>query len=278
MDEPRELTVGGVWGRWTILSPKYMREEPNGVRRAVVDCRCSCSNTKTVLAGNIRRGLSTSCGACLMPERPEAGDVIGQWTVLSVSGNHAVCECSCGNVRPVYVYSLGSDSLSCGHGNDGRRRAKLRRIWNLMIQRCYMEGCIGWEDYGGRGITVCEEWRDSFEAYYGWAIGQGYEMLSGMQIDRIDNEQGYSPENCRVTDAKTNARNKRNTVFVTAWGERKALTAWMEDERCTAEYATAWHRIRTGVVPEIALTAKRIMPAHYSRRQRIDSGGQDALF
>jgi hypothetical protein len=122
-----------------------------------------------------------------------------------------------------------------------------------MIQRCTLEGCVGWEDYGGRGITVCEEWRSDFEAFYEWSVEQGYEMLSGLQLDRQDNERGYSPENCRFVDSKTNARNKRNTVMVTAWGESKALPAWIEDPRCVVEYATAWWRIRQGWQPEEAL-------------------------
>ena len=250
-----ELVLGSNWGKWTIASPTYIKVMPNGAKRIVVDCKCECDTEKKgVIRGNIVRGLSTSCGACLKISRPEPGDIIGEWRILSVEENHARCECSCGKVRHVYLYTLGTDSRSCGHGNDGRRRSKLRRIWKLMLQRCYLEGSDGWDDYGGRGISVCDEWRNSFEVYYEWAIANNYRMLSGLQIDRIDNDGNYSPENCRITDRKTNARNKRNTRFVTAWGETKALSAWDEDERCKAPYPTVWVRISKGWDPERALS------------------------
>ena len=76
-----------------------------------------------------------------------------------------------------------------------------------MKQRCYRESHKNYHLYGGRGIRVCKEWRESFDAFLDWAKRNGYR--SGLQIDRIDNEKGYCPENCRFVTPAENARNKR---------------------------------------------------------------------
>ena len=93
-----------------------------------------------------------------------------------------------------------------------------------MIQRCENPNDKGFFRYGGRGITVCEEWANSFEAFRDWALANGYR--DDLTIDRIDNDGNYCPENCRWATARTQANNTRKTRFLTYKGETHSVTEW----------------------------------------------------
>lgn len=73
--------------------------------------------------------------------------------------------------------------------------------------RCYDDKCKDYKHYGGRGITVCDEWLNGFQAFYDWAMSHGY--ADNLSIDRIDNEKGYSPDNCRWVTASEQNKNRR---------------------------------------------------------------------
>jgi hypothetical protein len=129
-----------------------------------------------------------------------------------------LCTCDCGKVVTVISCNLRTgNTTSCGcygrqrkseanitHGLTGTR---LHRIWRAMNTRCYNENFFAYKYYGGRGITICDEWRKDFKAFHDWAMGHGYS--DALTIDRIDNNKGYFPDNCRwVTMAEQN-KNKR---------------------------------------------------------------------
>lgn len=84
---------------------------------------------------------------------------------------------------------------------------RLRRIWNGMKSRCMNPNCISWDNYGGRGIFICKEWRINFDSFLEWALTHGY--ADGLSIDRIDNDDGYYPDNCRWATAKEQSTNRR---------------------------------------------------------------------
>lgn len=167
----------------------------------------------------------------------------------------AVYKCDCGNTTCQIRFDVLSGKVkSCGchriaigveHGKMRRRHGDtgkpLHNLWHLIKIRCLDPGQENYKDYGGRGITVCQEWRDSYEAFRDWALANGYQ--TGLQIDRRDNNGNYEPDNCHFVTCKENNRNRRNTPFVTAWGETKPLSAWAEDARCTVSYQTLWQRI-----------------------------------
>jgi hypothetical protein len=97
----------------------------------------------------------------------------------------------------------------------GLTKHKLYQVRKNMIGRCYTKSYKPYPKYGGRGIKVCKEWKDSMKSFYDWAISAGYK--EGLSIDRIDNDKGYYPENCRFTDRKTQQNN-------TGWALANILT------------------------------------------------------
>lgn len=129
------------------------------------------------------------------------------------------CQCDCGNVTIVDYWNLKSgNTTSCGcvHRESirthGEANSRLHGVWKNMKARCYYEGAEGYKNYGGRGISVCDEWRNSFEAFRNWAYSNGYDDSKPMKectLDRIDANGNYCPENCRWVDFHTQALNKR---------------------------------------------------------------------
>jgi hypothetical protein len=120
------------------------------------------------------------------------------------------------------------------------KKTKAYRAWRGIRYRCTVRTAHNYSDYGGRGIKVCEAWLSSFANFFA-DMGA---PLPGQSIDRIDNSVGYFRENCRWTDSFTQARNKRNNAYVTAFGETKSLSAWAEDDRCVVKLSALTKRIR----------------------------------
>jgi hypothetical protein len=156
---------------------------------------------------------------------------------INKSGHYYwICKCDCGSVKEISTANLRSNVIkSCGcyqkemasianktHGQS-QRKTKEYYSWTGMRKRCNQKNCEDYKDYGGRGITVCERW-DSFENFLA-DMGKAPE---GHSLDRIDVNKGYSPENCKWSDSKTQARNKTNTRWITYNGVTKALAEWAE--------------------------------------------------
>jgi hypothetical protein len=150
------------------------------------------------------------------------GYTFGQWTVLHRDTDRVtkywVCRCSCGTVKSVCIDNLkGGTSLRCQKckgelsrkrmTTHGESKTKLYYVWLTMRNRCYRSEVKGYERYGGRGITVCEEWRKSYESFRDWAMDNGYR--EGLEIDRVDNDGNYEPSNCRWVTRLENMQNTR---------------------------------------------------------------------
>lgn len=112
------------------------------------------------------------------------------------------------------------------HLTHGKTHTKLYGVRTAMIQRCYNPNNQSYPNYGARGISVCDEWREDFQSFYYWAMSSGY--AEGMSIDRIDNNGNYCPENCRWATATEQGNNKRNNVFIECNGERHSMKEWSE--------------------------------------------------
>lgn len=146
-----------------------------------------------------------------------------------------LCRCDCGNTKSVYRGCLTSgDVRSCGcyrneHRHEyglkhGLSNSKLYAVWAEMIQRCTNPNAHNYYRYGGRGIEVCKEWLHSFDSFYSWAIDNGYQ--DGLSIDRINNQDGYHPLNCRWVDRITQANNTRINHLVTYNNMTKTIAEW----------------------------------------------------
>ncbi len=119
---------------------------------------------------------------------------------------------------------------------------RLFYVRHTILCRCYRKKQNDYPRYGGRGIRVCNEWRHSWRAFLDWALSHGYRQ--GLQIDRIDNNGDYCPENCHFVTPKENARNKRNNRRITFRGETHLLCEWSERTGLTKHLI--YYRINVG--------------------------------
>jgi len=158
------------------------------------------------------------------------------------------CKCDCGNEKIVLTQDLKSKKVqSCGCFQIEARMThqlsnhKLYRVWVSMINRCYDPKTRHYKDYGGRGIFVCEEWRNNFKIFYDWCMENNYE--EGLTVDRTDNDKEYSPSNCRLLSIQAQQFNKRNNIWIEYNGERRLLKDW--SVILNIKYSTLFSRIYT---------------------------------
>lgn len=212
----------------------------------------------------------------------KVGDKIHDLTILHMFQKHehgqmktyAICKCICYNFTCTKLAAIVSgNTRSCGclfikpnhkgkqkerifkHGN-GNLDDRLYRIWCAMKSRCRNPKTIGYHNYGGRGIKVCEDWINHFPLFKEWSLSNGY--ADNLSIDRIDVNGNYCPENCKwATQAEQCANrrnNRRDTVFITAYGETKTAWNWLSDPRCSVKSITTLiYRIGAGWNPEEAV-------------------------
>lgn len=106
----------------------------------------------------------------------------------------------------------------------GKSHSRLYRIWNSMKQRCSNPNNIGFRLYGGRGITVSDEWKNSFQSFYDWAMANGY--ADNLTIERIDNDGNYCPKNCRWATYAEQQNNTSYNRLYTYKGETLNIMQW----------------------------------------------------
>jgi len=176
------IKPGDRFGMLTVISEESRKEK--GVTRRYVKVRCDCGNELEVIGGNLFKGNhTTSCGCYARKVRSE---------------------------------------LSTTHGHsrrDGGNKNRTYRCWEAMKQRCFNPNNDDYWNYGQRGITVCERWKNSFENF----LADMGECPADRYIDRIDNDKGYEPSNCRWADALQQVYNRRCTKRVEYEGKMYTL-------------------------------------------------------
>lgn len=154
---------------------------------------------------------------------PCIGDKFGYWEVISdqiekrgKGSRYIKCQCTfnnCGRIKYVYCSDLigqrSEKCICCANSGKtkthGMSRTRIYGIWNGIVTRCTNPNHKDYINYGGIGISMCEEWRNSFEKFYEWAIKNGYK--DGLEVDRQDSKLGYSPDNCRICTRNQNIYN-----------------------------------------------------------------------
>lgn len=182
------------------------------------------------------------------------GKTFGRLTVIRYAGKAKnqkalwECECSCGNriiAQGVNLRNGNTSSCGCLHKEKfngykhGLKHTKLYNIWGAMKARCLNPHTKSYKNYGGRGITICEEWINDFKCFYDWAISNGYE--ENLSIDRIDVNGNYEPSNCRWVDAETQANNTRTNRKIEYNGKILTIAQW---EKATG--LPIWNRLNSG--------------------------------
>lgn len=175
-------------------------------------CLCDCGVECIKLRGSILSGRTTSCGC--------------------------------------YQKQSSSERSKILNTKHGLSKHPLFNVWRGMKKRCYLETHKAYKSYGGRGIKMCNEWKNDFTVFYEWAMQNGWEI--GLQIDRFpDNDGNYEPLNCRITTCKINNTNKRTSVKITYQNETKTASEW--GEIYGKHRSNIAFRVKKGLGPEEAI-------------------------
>ena len=176
--------TGQRFGKLVVMERTDNYITPKGTPIVRWICRCDCGKTVSIRGCSLRAGHSQSCG-CLMREK---------------------------------TAELGNMSTH------GLSKTRLHKIWRGIKDRCLNTKSKDYPGYGGRGITVCAEWREDFMQFYAWSMTNGYG--DDLSIDRIDNDNGYRPENCRWVTRDEQNRNKSNLKYIQINGDTNTLAEW----------------------------------------------------
>lgn len=198
------------------------------------------------------------------------GKRFGRWIVLEktddvngVCNSKWKCRCDCGNEKTIQGINLiRGKSRSCGcfktdicanrFRTHGLSNTKAYQTWESMIARCENESCYSYANYHKRGITVCPEWKNSFEEFYKHVSQLEHFGEKGYTLDRVDNDKGYMPGNVRWADNYTQMNNTSKNIYIELFGETKTLAQWVREY--DIKYYTVLYRMRRGWSAYDALT------------------------
>jgi len=226
--------IGKRFGKLVVLSKGSLNQN----RSVLYRCLCDCGNYFDTVGSLVFNGITKSCGcgnqaaATLANQKKMAekrgemvGRKFGRLVVLGLSEiknlkAYYYCTCDCGEIVEVNgTFLTSGSSQSCGcYGKEIRLAIntkhelcnhRLYGIWRAMIRRCYNPNSNSFENYGMRGIKICDQWRKNFKIFYDWAISNGYG--DNLTIERIDVNGNYEPNNCTWITRELQNRNKRNS-------------------------------------------------------------------
>lgn len=215
------------------------------------ECQCDCGKVVSVSSQKLRKGHTTSCGCNKKNNKGGrfddlTGDRFGKLVVMRYLKEEErerkrkcwLCRCDCGTIKEFGADKLKSgNSVSCGCAKAERIEnlnkkyehinKRLYSVYSAMKERCYNPENDEYHNYGSRGITVCPEWLKSFDNFAEWSLKNGYKENAPRgecTIDRINNDKGYSPDNCRWVTNKEQQNNRRNHVFIEYHGKTYTMS------------------------------------------------------
>lgn len=197
----KEDLTGKQFGKWIVLKQTDDYIQPsNGKHHAMWLCKCSCKyGTITAVQGkHLKNGKSTKCVYCSREEK----------IMLLEYKNKQ-------NKKNIII---SEEELKIK-----KQKKRLHSIWGNMKDRCFNKNSDRYYRYGGRGVSICDEWM-IFDNFYNWALNNGYQ--DNLTIDRVNNDGNYTPDNCRWADNITQANNKSNNNVLTYNGESHTLREW----------------------------------------------------
>ena len=185
--------IGKKFGKLTIIefSHKKQKYASNGKKNGndfYYKCKCDCGNETISRIADLKKGKASSCG-CYRVERTKI-------------------------TNKKYESNEFWDT-------------KLYKTYSKIKDRCFNKNCKHYDNYGGRGITMCEEWRNNYQLFYNWAIANGYK--EGLSIDRINNNGNYEPSNCRFATSTVQNNNKRSNFYITYNGKTQTAKQWADE-------------------------------------------------
>ena len=239
--------VGRTFGRWTVL--EKLPHKPGEFIRYRCQCNCEKHTIADVLGANLVRGKSTSCGC----RAKEINSVVHAVDYTGFENDHLkvirktdkrcgsfiAWLCVCKHCNREFLLSSNRIRIqqSCGKCDYAINLARERaRVWNTeyerllssrlskMATRCYNKNCPDYKDYGGRGIYICQEWREDRRKFVEWGLTNGFRPE--LSIDRIDHNGPYAPWNCRWVKPIVQSNNRRVNHYVTVDGMTHSLSIW----------------------------------------------------
>ena len=171
-----------------------------------------------------------------------------------------MCRCDCGNIGKYHFTRVKCGHIkSCGcykseihqqtHTTHNRTNTPLYNVWRGMKARCHRKNDPGYKHYGGRGIRVCDRWINDPEAFMAWALANNYSK--GLDIDRINVDGDYEPDNCRFVTRSVNNKNRRSSRIYQYNGKTKSLSEWAKI--FNIKYGTLYKRMYGGLKFEEAI-------------------------
>lgn len=175
----------------------------------------------------------------IIVKRKKNGDKLTQ--------EYYLCKCDCGKETIVEKSHLTknvdyTESCGCSNGTHHKSNTKLFKIWIGIKKRCFNKKCKDYKNYGGRGITICDEWKNDFMSFYNWAMDNGYQ--DNLTIDRINNDGNYEPNNCKWSTRLEQNNNKRNIILIFEKETNKIYTISQLCNKLNISYECLYARIQ----------------------------------